>query len=289
MRVFSPLIQDLYPKQILILYICRYTKYSVMIKAIFFDIDGTLLSFKTHAVPQSTIDAINEVKRKGIKVIIATGRLLKQVQNLGDIQFDGFITVNGSYCITTEGQVIGKRLIPRKELESLISYQENNEHFSYSFMTLEGPCVNKVDDRVKLICELVKVPIPPAKDLQLMIDKEVLQLNLYVDKPMEDKIMKEALVSCESSRWHPLFADVNVGGVDKSVGIDEFLKHYNIDISETMAFGDGGNDIQMLKHVGTGIAMGNAGDEVKAVANYITDSVDDNGVANALRHFGLIK
>ena len=68
-----------------------------MTKAIFFDIDGTLLSFKTHSVPQSTIDAINEVKRQGIKVFLATGRLRKQIQNLGDLEFDGFITVNGAY------------------------------------------------------------------------------------------------------------------------------------------------------------------------------------------------
>lgn len=260
-----------------------------MIKAIFFDIDGTLLSFKTHTVSQSTIDAINKLKQNGIKVIIATGRLLKQVQNLGGLEFDGFITVNGSYCLTVDGQVIGKRLIPRNELESLISYQENNESFAYSFMTQEGPCVNKIDDRVRMISELVKVPIPPSKDLRTMLDDEVLQLNLYVDKSMEDKIMKDALVSCESSRWHPLFADVNVKGVDKSIGVDEFLKHYDIDRSETMAFGDGGNDIQMLKHVGIGIAMGNAGDEVKAIANYTTDSVDEDGIANALRHFGLIQ
>ena len=260
-----------------------------MTKAIFFDIDGTLLSFKTHTVPQSTIDAINAVKQKGIKVILATGRLLNQVKNLGDIEFDGFITVNGSYCVTTEGEVIGKRLIPREELESLVSYQEHIIGFPFAFMVQEGSYVNYVNDTVQLICDLVKVPVPPVKDLRSMIDEEVLQINLYVDKAMEEKIMQEALVSCESSRWHPIFADVNVKGTNKSVGIDEFLRYYNIDKSETMAFGDGGNDIEMLKHVGIGIAMGNAGDDVKAAADYITDSVDDHGVANALRHFGLIE
>lgn len=259
-----------------------------MIKAIFFDIDGTLLSFKTHTVPLSTIDAINIVKQKGIKVILATGRLLKQVKNLGGIEFDGFITVNGSYCVTTEGEVIGKRLIPREELESLLTYQQNIMKFPFAFMVQEGSFVNYIDDTVQLISDLVKVPVPPVKDLHTMVDEEVLQINLYVDKLTEEKIMQEALVSCESSRWHPIFADVNVKGTNKSVGIDEFLSYYNIDKSETMAFGDGGNDIEMLKHVGIGVAMGNAGDDVKAVADYITDGVDDNGVANALRHYGLI-
>ena len=260
-----------------------------MIKAIFFDIDGTLLSFKTHTVPQSTIDAINDVKRAGVKVIIATGRLKKQIKNLGNIDFDGFITVNGSYCITTDGEVIGKRLVPRKELESLLAYEENNGPFSFAFMSLEGTYVNRVDDRVRLVCDMVEVPLTPERDLREMLDLEILQLNLFVDKSDEEKIMKEAIVSCEASRWHPIFADVNVQGTNKSVGIDEFLQYYGIQKSETMAFGDGGNDIEMLKHVGIGIAMGNAGDDVKAVADYVTDSVDDHGVANALRHFGFIK
>lgn len=260
-----------------------------MVKAIFFDIDGTLLSFKTHTVPQSTIDAINAVKQKGIKVILATGRLLKQVKNLGGIEFDGFITVNGSYCITTEGQIIGKRPVPQEELESLLSYQENVMQFPFAFMVQDGSYVNYVDDTVKQISQLVKVPVPPVEDLRAMVDEEVFQINLYVDKSTEEKIMREALVSCESSRWHPIFADVNVKGTNKSVGIDEFLHYYNIEKSETMAFGDEGNDIEMLKHVDIGVAMGNAGNDVKTVANYVTDSVDNNGVANALRHFGLIE
>lgn len=259
-----------------------------MTKVIFFDIDGTLLSFKTHTVPQSTIDAIHAVKQKGIKVILATGRLLKQVKDLGGIEFDGFITVNGSYCVTTEGEVIGKRPIPRQELESLLAYQQNIMQFPFAFMVQEGCFVNYVDDTVQLISDLVKVPVPPVKDLHTMADEEVLQINLYVDKPTEEKIMREALISCESSRWHPIFADVNIKGTNKSVGIDEFLSYYHIDKSETMAFGDGGNDIEMLKQVGIGVAMGNAGDDVKAVADYITDSVDEDGIANALRHFGLI-
>lgn len=260
-----------------------------MIKAIFFDIDGTLLSFKTHVVPQSTIDAINAVKKQGIKVILATGRLKKQVKNLGGLEFDGFITVNGAYCVTTENEVIFKRLIPKDELRSLIAYQENVVNFPFAFMVNEGSFVNHVDERVENIASLVKVPVPPVRNLKEMLEEEVLQVNLYVDKELEKQIMKEALTSCASSRWHPIFADVNIRGIDKSTGIDKFLEYYNINKSETMAFGDGGNDIEMLKHVGIGVAMGNAGDDVKASADYITDSVDDNGVANALRHFGLIK
>ena len=65
-------------------------------------------------------------------------------------------------------------------------------------------------------------------------------------------------------------------------------RHFGLDISETMAFGDGGNDISIIRRAGTGVAMGNAGDNVKAAADYVTTSVDDDGVMNALVHFGVI-
>lgn len=260
-----------------------------MTKAIFFDIDGTLLSFKTHSVPQSTIDAINEVKRQGIKVFLATGRLRKQIQNLGGLEFDGFITVNGAYCVTTDHDVIFKKLIPKEELKSLIEYQQNEVKFPLAFMLNEGSFVNYIDSNVEKIANLVKVNVPPVRNLEELIDQEVLQVNLYVDDALEKRIMNEALVSCHASRWHPTFADVNIKGINKSTGIDKFLKHFGIHKSETMAFGDGGNDIEMLRHVAIGIAMGNAGDDVKAAADYVTDDIDNNGVANALRHFGVIK
>ena len=77
-------------------------------------------------------------------------------------------------------------------------------------------------------------------------------------------------------------------GNTKQKGIDEIIRHFGIRLEETMAFGDGGNDVSMLRHAAIGVAMGNAVDEVKEHANYITTSVDENGIANALKHFSII-
>jgi Predicted hydrolases of the HAD superfamily len=85
-----------------------------------------------------------------------------------------------------------------------------------------------------------------------------------------------------------LFADVNIKGMSKSKGIDAMLKYYNIPLSQSMAFGDGGNDITMLRHAAIGVAMGDASDAVKQAADYVTDTVDDNGVVNALKYFNLL-
>ena len=67
------------------------------------------------------------------------------------------------------------------------------------------------------------------------------------------------------------------------------LEHYHIGLDECMAFGDGGNDIQMLSHVGIGVAMGNAAEDVMSAAGYVTTSVDENVVYNALKHFNIIR
>lgn len=75
---------------------------------------------------------------------------------------------------------------------------------------------------------------------------------------------------------------------EKNKGIDAIINHFGIKLEETMAFGDGGNDIDMLKHAGIGIAMENARDDVKEIADFITTSVDDDGITNALKHYNVL-
>ena len=90
------------------------------------------------------------------------------------------------------------------------------------------------------------------------------------------------------SRWNPYFADVNVADTNKASGMADIADYLGFSLDESMAFGDGGNDISILRRAGTGVAMGNAGITVKNAADYVTDSIDSDGVSRALRHFGII-
>lgn len=92
-----------------------------MIKALFFDIDGTLVSFNTHKIPDSTIQAIEQAKEKGIQVYISTGRPFSLINNIDEIShlIDGYITVNGAYCFIGE-QVISCSPIPVEDVLTLI-------------------------------------------------------------------------------------------------------------------------------------------------------------------------
>ena len=105
--------------------------------------------------------------------------------------------------------------------------------------------------------------------------------------PQERELVAR-MPSCEATRWTPLLCDVMPLGGGKHIGIQKVLDYYGFTREECMAFGDGENDISMLRYVGLGVAMGNADAEVKAAADYVTTSTDDSGIARALRRFGVI-
>lgn len=258
-----------------------------MTKAIFFDIDGTLVSFHTHRIPDSTIDALNELHRKGIKIFIATGRPKVLIDNLGDLKFDAYITVNGSYCFTAEGETIYKSSIPEDDIERLIAFHHTHP-IPFVFVYDNEMFITHINDAVLKVAELIEIPAPRIAPIEEARGKEILQMMGYFTSNEETEMFRKVLVHCEPMRWYPLFTDIIAHGNSKSKGIDKVLEHYHIELKDTMAFGDGGNDIPMLKHVATGIAMGNAEAHVKAVADYITTSVDEDGIANGLKHFGLI-
>lgn len=257
------------------------------IKAVFFDIDGTLVSFNTHRIPQSAKDAIVKLRQRGVTLIIATGRALCDLNNLEGLEFDAYITANGAFCVNNRRELISKNIIDKTNLLNLKEYQKEKP-FPCIFMTEEGNFANFINDSVVEINNLVNLPIPQVKPMDEILELDVFQIDAFVRSDEETELFSRVLTDCQGSRWHPSFMDINVMNNSKSTGIDAVLKYYNIDIRHTMAFGDGGNDISMLQHVEVGIAMDNASENVKSVADYITSSVDDDGISKALEHYKLI-
>lgn len=254
------------------------------IKALFFDIDGTLVSFKTHTIPQSTLDAVHRVRQNGIKVFIATGRPMPFIKNLQGLEYDGIMSVNGAACITADGMVIHNQPVPREDIQRLIA--DAKEHpMPLTFAGNDKAIVCNIEacrERFEEVFTLLNIPLPQSTPLEEALNMDVMQIVAFFTEEEEPRILHDVLTNCDTNRWHPYFADCIAKGNSKATGIDAICRYYGIDIRDTMAFGDGGNDIAMLEHAGIGVAMGNASDEVKSHADIVTTSVDDNGLANIL-------
>jgi len=257
------------------------------IQAVFFDIDGTLLSFKTHEVSPSTEEAIEQLQAKGIKTILSTGRSINSIDHVRYLNFDGYITFNGGYCLSKEGEILFKKAIDSNDIQSILNYAKENP-LSFSFMSEKEVSIHDVTPEIAGMYAHLNLPVPPLVDMEKVDTSSILQTNIFLGPDEEKEFMQKVMPNSLASRWSPLFADVNPQGQSKQVGIDVFCEYFGIDRANTMAFGDGGNDITMLKHVGIGVAMGNANPEVKEIADYTTDDVDSHGIWNALKHFGVL-
>ena len=237
---------------------CKDMNTSKKIKALFFDIDGTLVSFDTHKIPQTTVDALEQAKKNGVEVYISTGRPPMIINNLGQIEhlIDGYITTNGARCFVGE--------------HHLATHHYTDEVYEIFAKGLGVDC---------------HIFLTDVKDLG---DEAVLQVTPFCSEEQE-KLLMPTLQNCTSGRWHPAFTDITAADADKGKGLHAMADYLGLNISETMAFGDGGNDITIVQEAGIGVAMGNAGDNLKAVADYITTSVDEDGVMNALLKYGVIQ
>ena len=258
-----------------------------MTKAIFLDVDGTLISFKTHEVPVSALEALWQAHERGVQLFIATGRAAGDLGELGEIPYDGVVALNGADCLMRDGRVVARHPIPRADFERAMQLSDQYG-FSLAFELNEGLFINRLSPGAEEWSRMVAHPMPVETNLYELFDNcECCQMCFFFDPETERRVMAE-LPSLVATRWCPVFADINVRGIDKGTGMAEFATHFGFAHDETMAFGDSGNDVAMLRAAGVGVAMGNACDEALNAADYITASVDDDGIRKALEHFGVI-
>ena len=264
-----------------------------MIKALFFDIDGTLVSFNTHRIPQSAVTAITAAKAAGVGIYISTGRPYALINNLGDIKhlINGYITTNGAYCFIGD-TVVSCTPIPADDVATVIKCA-GSMGFACMVVGERDWAMLNADGDNRAVVEnifgrLLNVPcLNGTVSLDEVLKQRILQLTPVISPKQEQSLMA-MLGGCTSGRWCPDFADITALNADKGNGLLAVAAHQGIKVEETMAFGDGGNDISIVKVAGTGIAMGNANPPLKAVADYVTASVDDGGIYKALKHFGII-
>lgn len=256
-----------------------------MIKGAFFDVDGTLLSHKTKRVPESTVSALEALKKRGIRCIVATGRQIGEMDRLpmGTVTFDGYITMNGQLTMDEN----------RKELYGMPLEGEVKEYALKLFREKQIPVILVEKDRLYVNRNCPKVTavqasissrVPPEGEYT---GAELYQVCVYITQE-ESRVLEPVSGKCVVTRWHPGGVDIIAKGGGKRTAVERYCALQGWKPEEIIAFGDSENDLEMLRYAGIGVALGNAEPEVKAAADYVTDDIDKDGLAKALRHFGLI-
>lgn len=254
-----------------------------MIRAAFFDIDGTLLSFQTHSMPASAAAAIQGLRAAGVRTFLATGRNGDSTRFLMDTGlFDGEILINGQLC-ELGGVCVHEEPISREDIEAAVLAAEQDK-LTLGFLGGHTSFVSRVDGFVLAACEYAGMAVPEQRPAAQALDSHIYQIHCYGAPGTEDRLLARAR-GLTAVRWSPSFADVYPAGGGKDRGLEALCSHLGIACEECIAFGDGENDIPMLRRAGIGVAMGNAGAMVQAQADYISSSVDEDGIVRAIAHF----
>ena len=276
-----------------------------MPKVFFIDIDGTLVNYE-NAIPQSAIDAIRKARSNGHKVYVCTGRSRAEVyENIWNIGLDGMIGGNGAY-VEDAGRVIIHQHITEEQCRHIVDWLQDRKHEFYlessnglfgseNFEKASEPVLKLYMGRKGKDASNVTVrSIFPNMifDGELYrddVDKISFILNSYQDYIDASEEFKDLNVGTWGGAGElALFGDFYSKGITKAHAISVLLEHLGMKQEDTIAFGDAKIDIPMLEYCKIGVAMGNGGEEIKAMADYVTDSVDEDGLYKAFVNLGLI-
>jgi Cof subfamily protein (haloacid dehalogenase superfamily) len=254
-------------------------------KIVFFDIDGTLLDHDKN-LPDSTRKAVRQLQENGTYVAIATGRAPFMYESLRkELGIESFVSFNGQYVVF-ENEVIYTNPLNRETLKELLEDTKRREHPVVHLNQMTAKANNKHHTYIEESMASLKFP-HPEYDPEFYMDKEIYQSLLFCQQE-DESFYRKKYDNFTFIRWHQYSMDVLPKGGSKAEGIKKMIEKLGFDLKDVYAFGDGLNDIEMIQSVGNGIAMGNAVQEVKNHANYITKHVDDDGILHGLKHFELI-
>lgn len=277
-----------------------------MKKVLFFDVDGTLVDFGASTMSQNTSDALIAAKKNGHKIFLCTGRSYNQIYpSLKAFDFDGTVAAAGGYVVTG-GKVITHHVFGADKMQKIIDAVGSN-NTGLIFQTKDGSITNNkwADKFVDAFSGQFDMTViqdnPTFKDI--IIDDNLagfatrypdVESTIYCncDYHIDDlrKILGNDFVVTLSSfkEPEPYSGEITLAGVNKATGIADVVNALGMSQEDTIGFGDGQNDFDMLRYCNIGVAMGNAADEVKECADMVTDDIKADGLSNAMKRLGLI-
>ncbi len=267
-----------------------------MYKLIALDLDGTLLNSKKE-IPSDNLQALLEAQEKGLKIIIASGRTVQGMRHIAEElnlkQYGGFlICFNGGLIMNYQtGEIIFQKLLDAQYLPYLYECSKKYGFQILSYKDGQIVAENSEDKYVQYISFANRMPILKVEHFLDVVNFPEPKCLIVGDPEPLHKLELEMSTHLDGKmnilRSDPFILELLPYGIDKSKGLSNLLEKTGITREELIACGDGYNDLEMIRYAGLGVAMDNAQPAVKEVADYITCSNEDSGVAEVLRRFYL--
>lgn len=261
---------------------------------LFFDIDGTLITTDgTRTFPESAKRAIRRAREAGHLVYINTGRVMANVDDfIREVGFDGYVCGCGTYIISEGNVLLHHQLSPEQcrgiahfcRSCGMMAVFEHTEHTGYDAELVETD---------PGYCEILEYFRSMNRKIMDDIDHPDFCFDKFACWYQEGNPKLQTFIETLSDAFTCIqregnFLEVVPKGFTKATGIRLLMEQYGIPLERVYAFGDSNNDLDMLQYVTNSIAMGVCTDEVAAVSAYRTDTVEQDGIEKAMKHFGIL-
>lgn len=253
----------------------------------FFDVDGTLIPFGGEP-SESVFSSLKSLRDSGHRIFLSSGRSpVEMDRRLSSIHFNGGVYCSGALSII-DGKEIWKKTFSQKEREEIFNYAERNE---FLLIIQKGDGTYTTREGYDYFNRLLSWDheIPGIKVVNsLTLSGDVFKF-LFLSKDgkcnrLREDLLSYTVVDNTDGVDQSLMKELTLSSIDKVVGVKKILEYLGEDKDSIVAFGDGVNDIEMIKYSGLGIAMGNGCNKLKGVADYITTTDKDDGVKNGIEY-----
>lgn len=256
------------------------------VKIVFFDIDGTLLNQKTGCISELTMQTLRKLQANGIRLCIITGRPNASLPDFQDVHFDVISTFNGCFC-TADSDLIYSNPIDPVDMQIVLQNAAKIGR-PVSIAVRDRLAANGMDPDLQEYYRLAGLKLEVAEDFEEMLHENIYQIMIGCQESDHETLIRGTSHVKLAISWDRAVDIIPLTG-GKGSAVQHTLDYFHIDPSEAIAFGDSHNDLEMLQAVGTGVAMGNASEQVKAVADRVCGSVSEDGIYHYCIENGLIE
>lgn len=254
---------------------------------IFFDLDGTLLN-KQSKISENNLKLLAQLEEKNYLTVIASGRSPIEIEEITKgTAIHSYVSLNGQYVVI-EGEVFSNHQIEKQLMADVLAFAENLGHPVACYTPFDYR-INFIDEATEKLYELDNAPLPEI-DPNFHQNADINMLYLFSEKVKNDRLLQERFdETLTFYRDSPFSMAIVNKNRSKKAGIEELLQRLELlDETNTYAFGDGNNDISMFEVVTHAIAMGNANEQVKEAATFITHDHESDGIEFALKELNIL-